>query len=76
MDVRNQWDNTALLLACNKGHMEIVTYLIEHGANVNMRNIHGWNPLITASSIGAIEIVKYLIEKGANLDGEDACVCM
>ena len=42
IDVRNQWDNTALILACSKGHMEIVRFLVENDADVNARNIHGW----------------------------------
>ena len=50
--------------------MEIVKFLVERGADVNARNIHGWNPLLAASVVGATEIVAYLIEKGVELDGK------
>lgn len=50
------------------GHLEIVKYLRERGANIEARDDFGNTALIQASFKGRFEVVKYLIEKGANID--------
>jgi ankyrin repeat protein len=43
---------TPLHLAANKGHIEVVKLLIEHGAYVNAKNNNGWAPLHEAAYNG------------------------
>ncbi len=61
-------NDRALRLASEKGHLEVVRYLVEHEAD-----IHAWNDyaLRLASHNGHLEVVKYLIEKGANINAFD-----
>lgn len=59
-----------LMAACRNGHLEMVKLLIDRGAQVNSRNVHG-TPLSNAAETDQIEVMKYLIEKGANVDGKD-----
>jgi len=59
-----------LLDACFIGNINIVKYLVEHGANVNSigKECHDYNkksPLMEACSYNHLNIVKYLVEHGA-----------
>ena len=45
--------------------LDIVKYLVEHGAEVNSRGILGKTVLQSAVECGSIDIVKYLVEHGA-----------
>ena len=67
VSTRNDKQETALSLAANKGNLEIVSYLVENGSDVNARNLSSNTPLYIAARRGHTEIVKYLI-------GHDAVV--
>ena len=56
---------------CENGHLEIVKYLVENGANINEKNKDGDTPLICASINGHLEIVKYLCQNGDNVNEKD-----
>ena len=62
---RNQYGETALMLAAANGNLELVKRLMAHGAEVNLT---GWNPLIYAAWRGRTEVVKYLLDNGADID--------
>ncbi|XP_025106608.1 ankyrin repeat and SOCS box protein 13-like [Pomacea canaliculata] len=51
--------------ACLAGHTECVRTLLEHGAEVNARNIDGGTPLCDACCNGNLEIIRMLLEQGA-----------
>lgn len=63
---------TALLQASCQGYHQIMVYLIEHGADVNVIGDVGFNcqlsPLHLACSYGFLDVVKLLIEHGADLN--------
>jgi len=61
---------TALFLACQKGHGEIVSLLLRHGASPNLRQeTTGFSPLQVAVICGHILIVKQLLtDPEVNLD--------
>ena len=63
-----------MFIACQNGHIEIVKYLVEHGADINKRNNDGWSPLLIVCFNGHIEIVKYLMEHGADIKDKDRVV--
>ena len=48
-----------------------MSYLIEHGANVNGRSNKQSTPLIIASICNNKNVVKCLIQHGANVDNRD-----
>ncbi|XP_042341316.1 protein phosphatase 1 regulatory subunit 12C isoform X2 [Plectropomus leopardus] len=58
---------TALHQSCIDGSMEIVTFLLEHGANVNQVDSEGWTPLHVAASCGYPDIADFLVQQGASL---------
>ena len=61
-----QSGNTLLATAALMGHTEIVTLLLEHGADVNARNRDDGTALHAAAFFGRTETVKLLLEKGAD----------
>ncbi|XP_071360695.1 protein phosphatase 1 regulatory subunit 12C isoform X2 [Trachinotus anak] len=58
---------TALHQACIDGSMEMVTFLLENGANVNQVDSEGWTPLHVAASCGYSDIADFLLQQGASL---------
>jgi ankyrin repeat protein len=57
--------NEALRLSSENGHLEVVKYLVENGAdNIN-------NPLRVSSENEHLSVVKYLVEKGADIHISD-----
>jgi ankyrin repeat protein len=62
---RNQFGDTALLLAALKARLEPVQRLIDHGAEMNPQ---GWTALHYAMFGGSKEVSALLIAKGAKLD--------
>ena len=68
VSLRDSRQETPLSLAVNRGSLEMVTYLIENGADVNVRNNSSATPLYTAARRGRTEILKYLIDNGAVVD--------
>ena len=65
------FNRTPLYMTCISGYYSIAEYLIENGANVNAKDIHGWTPLHRAVLWEHIPIVKLLILKGADVNAAD-----
>lgn len=72
---------TPLHIACERGNLELITYLVEHGADINAktdptkdillsgyRYNDGTTPLHIACKSGRLEIIKYLAEHGAEIN--------
>lgn len=53
---------TGLTKAAGKGHVHIVKYLIDQGANVNKGNAYSFTSLMYATQAGNLEIVKLLLQ--------------
>nr|XP_020449792.1 protein phosphatase 1 regulatory subunit 12C isoform X1 [Monopterus albus]XP_020449793.1 protein phosphatase 1 regulatory subunit 12C isoform X1 [Monopterus albus] len=58
---------TALHQACIDGSLEMVTFLLKHGANVNQVDSEGWTPLHVAASCGHADVTAFLLQQGASL---------
>lgn len=54
----HSWNNTAIILAAKNGHVDLVKYLYEHGANINIKKNM---PLKWAYKNNHWNIVSYLI---------------
>ena len=69
VDIRNEGNETPLHLACYKGHLNVVKTLVEHGADLSVRN---WQktPLVQIATIGGHKnVIKALTNQfGCNLN--------
>ena len=56
---------TPLIFAARENNIEVVNFLIEHGADVNAKNVYGDTPLSVAENGKNIKIVEILTANGA-----------
>ena len=66
IDHTNEEGKTALMLACERGHEDIVHSLLSAGANVNIQDNKGWTALMMASKHNHISIIHMLLQANAN----------
>jgi len=69
-------NDTMLIIAAQKNHMEIVKFLLKKGANFQVKChsrfwCSGKDTLIYAANFGNLDIVKSLLAKGANINIQD-----
>ena len=50
-------------MACTRGNLDIIKYLVEHGANIDAKD---GDAIIRASINNYLDIVKYLVSCGCN----------
>jgi ankyrin repeat protein len=62
---------TALMLASDNGHKEIVELLLKNGADIEAKDSHGWTALMWASYHGRKEIVEFLLKKRGEAEPAD-----
>jgi serine/threonine-protein phosphatase 6 regulatory ankyrin repeat subunit A/serine/threonine-protein phosphatase 6 regulatory ankyrin repeat subunit B len=65
---------TPLHLASSKGHIEIVEFLLNHGADTELEIFNGETPLMLAAQYaryGQYETIKTLLEHGAKVNHKD-----
>ncbi len=65
-------EQTALHLAVENGHYEIVRLLIEKGTNVNCVKVNLVAPLHLATTNGHLDIVQLLLNYDANIEAKTA----
>ena len=61
------FENTALVLAALKGHLEAAALLLDRGASPDQRNSDDLTPLMMAALNGQAAMVRLLVERGADL---------
>jgi hypothetical protein len=64
----NKIGATVLLKAASQGHLEIVQWLLQHGATLTEKDRYGNIALFLAASNGHLETVQWLLQHGACLD--------
>ena len=57
-------NNTALMKAAGQGHIEVVRFLVEQGADLNIRNRQEQNALMLAAAGGHLAVATFLIDSG------------
>lgn len=71
LEQRDQNGQTPLIIAAEKGNVEIVHELIKRNVQVNIQDEDGWTALIAACKEGHYDIVKELLECGAKVQLPD-----
>jgi len=60
----NLWGETTIFIACRKGYINVVKYLVEHGVDLNKEGNSQWIILLLyACQKDHKDIVKYLMDK-------------
>ena len=67
VEFRSARDESPLMLASLKGHLDLARKLVERGADVNKT---GWTPLHYAATNGHLQIIDLLLENHAYIDAE------
>ena len=68
---RSFMPRTPLMYAAGEGRVDVVKYLIDHGADVNKEAWNKRTALHYASKRGDLKVVEALLSKGAEIDVED-----
>jgi len=66
-EVRNDKDESVLMLAAIKGYLPLVKQLVDNDADVNKP---GWTPLHYAASTGQVAVIEFLLDNSAYIDAE------
>ena len=61
MNLKNKWKRTALHYVAREGHVDVVSVLIQNGADVNAVNKDKWTALHFALGNGHVDVAKVLI---------------
>jgi len=85
-EIKDKEGNTALLYAsgCPNADLEdkedklfsspkkeVVSLLVEHGAEINVEDLHNWTPLMYACNVNNYEIIEYLLSKEVKINHQD-----
>lgn len=63
---------TALMYACSNGWLKLVEFLVDHGADIELKDHQsGETALFFAVRMNHVNIVKFLLSKGADKDATD-----
>jgi Ankyrin repeats (3 copies) len=70
VDVRGLWENTPLIAASSDGRVDIniVRWLLDHGAEINSRQFQGGTALHLAARWGHLHALQALLEHGADIN--------
>ena len=73
MNAKDDCLEAPLHLAAEAGGLETVELLLQAGAAIDLKDVHGGTPMDRARATGRGEIVKVLLKAGAefNMDGAD-----
>jgi ankyrin repeat protein len=61
-------DGNALIMAAREGHADIVTFLLDRGANIDQIVPGDENALIGASAEGHLNVVRLLVSRNADVN--------
>ena len=72
MNLKSLDGKTPLMVAAEKGHVEVVKSLLDHGADINDEEVNGWTALHISAIKAHTEVESLLRAKGAT-EEEDFC---
>jgi ankyrin repeat protein len=68
-DINDYHFMTPLHFAAQGGHLAIVKFLVEKGADIKAKD-DDWTPLHVAARHGDLSMVKFLVENGADINAK------
>jgi len=68
VNIKNDFGNTALMIAAREGYLNIANLLIKSGADINLQERWGCTAIILAVQNVQFEMAKLLIEHGADVN--------
>ena len=71
LDARDTYGRTAMHWACEEGHLEVLQYLIESGADIRIPDGVARTPMHWACFGGHLDCVRYLRKNGAHINAID-----
>ena len=71
MDLRDDFNRTALHIAILENNVVIAKYLVDNGSNINMIEKSSISPLMCAVRAQSIEIASFLLQKGCDVNEQD-----
>lgn len=72
INARDNFKWTPLHHACHAGQLDVVEYLIDHGAEIDATTMNGGTPLTRAIESSRDIVVEYLIGKGCKVQTENS----
>lgn len=66
----NSFKVTPLHSACASSNLEMASLLINHGADVNAKQMHGVTPIHSAAHNGQSNLIKLLVDHGADINSK------
>ena len=69
------WDYTAFCLACEEGHVNVVIFLVERGADTSLTNylgLTGWDCAELAGHLDICQALQQLAQDGHDLLAEES----
>lgn len=71
MEEMDRYGWTPLMIACSKGHRNIIDFLLNKGANPDTSDKRDCTPLIISCKYGHLQVVCKLISIGVDLNSKD-----
>lgn len=65
--VSDTFSKFSLYIACIEGWNDIVKLLLDNGANIESKDLHGWTPLMHTAVAGRTRALRLLLDRGANI---------
>jgi len=65
---KNNLNNTAIMIAAERGHLDIVKELLGRKADLTLKNVYGQTSIILATENDHVNVVKYICEATGDLN--------
>ncbi len=66
LESTDEFGDTPIIKACRRGHIEVTSFLLEQGANIDARNEDGYTALMLACYWEQLPVVDLLLRHGAD----------
>ncbi|XP_065676442.1 protein phosphatase 1 regulatory inhibitor subunit 16B isoform X2 [Hydra vulgaris] len=70
LNIAGEHGETAMHIAAANGYEDVVEYLLDHGAKIDLIDNDGWQPIHAAACWGQEKIIELLVNHGADLDAK------